>query len=71
MIRISLNNLLFLWEKYFLVLFSDIGALFSKDGNVFYLFWSEYVVRFYSVKPTFFLYTFCLKAFLVFYLETY
>lgn len=48
------NNLLFLWEKYFLVvLFSVVTDIFPKDSHIFYLFFcSEDVVNiilFYSI----------------------
>jgi len=57
------NDLLFLWEKYFLVMFLGVRVRFSKDSYVFHLlFCSEGVVRFYSVKPKLFLYRFGLKA---------
>lgn len=65
------NDLLFLWEKYFLVTsFLGVRAIFPKDSYVFHLlFCSEGAVRFYSVKPKLFLYKFGLKVH-VFYVET-
>lgn len=65
------NYLLFLWEKYLLViLFLGLKHVFPKGSYVFHLsFCSKYAVRFCSVKPKPFLYKFIFKA--VFNLEAY